>query len=276
MDNLIDPNKLIDESKSSKKTNWENLFIKGDTYKNFATLIVIATRGNQKLEWNVECECPSCKNKFNTKIEKEIFVGFHPWVVESWKRFIKPMNVPIIEMVISGHEVGEAYNKAIDTWLTHPDLKSFKYILFVEDDIIVPFMPNSFGPLIELYKHLETYDVASGLYWTKGEPSLPLIYGDGNMNNIMPFAVNTDWKEGDVVNVNGSGMGFTLMKRDIFEDTRLTKPLFKTVSENINGRTEGFTQDLYFYKKIKELGYKICVDTGIKCGHLDIKSEIVY
>lgn len=261
----INLNELIDNNVSSK---WENLLLSGNTYKNYSTLIVVATRGTTM----VSGHCPECK----ASVELKHWVGLHPWVVESWKRFVKPMNVPISEMIISGYEVGEAYNLAIEQFLNNEQLKNFKYILFLEDDIIVPFMPNSFGPLIQLYQRMGDYDVASGLYWTKGEPPLPLVYGNGNMDSVVPFEVNLNWKSGDVVEVNGCGMGFALMKRSIFEDPRLKQPFFKTVNEMSPRGSMLMTQDLYFYKNIKNLGYKICVDTGIKCGHLDMNTEKIY
>lgn len=260
----LEINKMVDDTNNSK---WSNLFLKGDSYKNYSTLIVIATRGKKKS--SVTCECGKVH-------EIEYQPGFHPWVVEGWKRLIKPMNVPITELVISGHEVGEAYEEAITQLLTNPQLANFKYILFMEDDMLIPYIPNSFGPLIELYKHLETYDVASGLYWTKGDPSLPLAYGSGNINEPAPFAVNTNWKPGDIIEVNGCGMGFTLMKRSIFEDKRLERPFFKSVNEIGPNGPISYTQDLFFYEKIKKLGYRICVDSNIRVGHLDIATEIVY
>jgi hypothetical protein len=269
---LLDLDKMVTTGTDDKHTKWENLFIKGDTYKNYSTLIVIATRGKKKFKF--DNECPKCEHKFKT--EQEIELGFHPWVVEGWKRMIKPMNVPIYDMVISGHEVGEAYNEAITQLLTNDGLKGYNYVLFCEDDILIPFMPDSFGPMIELYKHLDKYDVASGLYWTKGEPSLPLIYGDGDINHPVPFRINTNWKPGDVVEVNGCGMGFALMKRSIFEDPKLEKPFFKSVNEIEGNFVKGYTQDLFFYEKIKKLGYKICVDTGIRLGHLDVATDTVY
>lgn len=257
-------NTLIDKGENDV---WKNLFIKGDTYKNYSTVIVIATRGTQTATKKCECGKEVCF---------EYQMGFHPWVVEAWKRLIKPMNVPVIEVVISGHEVGEAYEQAIEQILTNPAMAQFKYILFLEDDIIIPYIPGSYGPLIEMYKHLEKYDVANGIYWTKGDPSLPLIYGDGDITSENPFGVNLDWRPGDVVDVNGAGMGFTLMKRSIFEDERLERPFFKSVNEVRVTGPVSYTQDLYFYEKIKKLGYKICVDTNIRCGHLDVTSEKVY
>lgn len=246
---------------------WKNLFIKGDTYKNYSTLIIIANRGKKKTTAKCECGKEVC-------IEYE--TGFHPWVVEGWKRLIKPMNIPIIELIISGKEVGDAYEEAIDQLLTNDQLKAFKYVLFLEDDMLIPYVPGTYGPFIELFKHLETYDVASAIYWTKGDPSLPLIYGDGNINSPQAFAVNTNWRPGDLVNVNGTGMGFVLMKRSIFEDPRLERPFFKSVNELTAQGPVGYTQDLYFYQKIKKLGYKICVDTDIRVGHLDITTERVF
>ncbi len=262
---IFKSDELFNEAKSKK---WETKILAGDTYKNYSTIIVIATRGKGV----TSAKCPKCGHPF----EVEHWVGFHPWIVEAWKRFIKPMNIPVTEMVVSGYEVGDAYNQAVDQILSNPELKNFRYILFLEDDIIVPFLDNSFGPLIELFKHMEKFDVASGLYWTKGEPSLPLVYGNGDINAINPFEVNTSWRSGDTVEVNGCGMGFALMKRAIFEDPRLERPFFKTVNEVKDGRFVGYTQDLYFYEKIKKLAYRICVDTSIRCGHLDIMTETVY
>ena len=260
----VELNGMIEDAENSA---WKTMFLKGDTYKNYSTLIVIATRG--KKTTTCKCEC-------GKDVSIEYQVGFHPWIVEAWKRLIKPMNIPVNEIVISGYEVGDAYEEAITQLLENPQLAQFKYVLFMEDDVIIPYIPGSYGPLIEMYKHLEEYDVSSGIYWTKGDPSLPLIYGDGDINSDKPFEVNTNWRPGDVVNVNGAGMGFALMKRSIFEDPKLTRPFFKSVNEITESGPVGFTQDLYFYKKIKEAGYKICVDTNIRCGHLDILTEKVY
>lgn len=257
---------MMDTSVSKK---WETICLDGKSYRSYPTIVVIATRGTAKKQ----VTCPSCDKSH----EVEYRTGFHPFVVESWKRFIKPMNTPIIEMVVSGMEVGEAYSEAVDQILMNPGLDSFKHILFMEDDVIVPWMNNSYGPLAKLASSLDEYDVVSGLYWTKGEPSLPLVYGDGkDIEAANGFSVNNDWKSGDIVEVNGCGMGFTLMKRSLFEDPKLPRPFFKTVAEIKDHQMAGMTQDIYFYRNIKKLGYKIAVDTGVKCGHLDINTDIIY
>ncbi|MCC6934712.1 MAG: hypothetical protein IT406_03455 [Candidatus Yanofskybacteria bacterium] len=245
-----------------------NAMPRGEHFRDLSTVIITAVRGDRRETRSMNC--PKC----NHLITYEHFSsnGFHPMVVESWKRMIRPMNQPIVEVVSSGYEVGDAYEHSIEAVLNNPDLAKFKYILFIEDDMIIPWMPGTRGPLFELYRHMDTYDVAGALYWTKGEVSMPLIFGDparGTDN----YEALTNWDSGDVVECNGTGMGFTLFKMDLFKDARVDRPWFHTLQNVDEG---GMTQDLYFYRKIRRLGYRICVDTSIKCGHLDVRTGQVY
>ena len=251
---------------------------KGKTYKNLSTIIIIPTKGTQEEKEIVHC--PKCKHKFERI--RSIVYGLAPIFVEAYKRLIKPMNVPVLEMMACGYEVGDAYCKAIEQILSTPSLKDFKYILTVEDDNIIPFIPNSQGPLMMLYEDIEKgFDVAGGLYWTKGNPSMPLLYGDQKEtrdNKAGMFKVRFDWKnkpEGPI-ECNGMGMGFTLFKLGIFKDKKLKKPWFKTCNENTDQGGKHYTQDLYFFEQARELGYRVCVDTRVKVGHLDVKSGIIY
>ena len=248
----------------------------GKTFKDLSTAIVIPVPGN--VRENKFLNCLKCKHK--NEYERMTVNGLNPIVVESWKRMVKPMNVPIVEMLVAGYEVGDAYNNAIKSILDSPGLKGFKYLLTMEYDNIVPFIPNSGGPLMMLYECIEKgFDVAAGLYWTKGDPSMPLIFGnpkDKRKSQKGYFKVRTDWKTGDIVECNGAGMGFTLFKMDLFRDSRITEPWFKTVSENTENSAQAFTQDLYFFQKIRAFGYRVCVDTRVRLGHIDFKTGRVY
>jgi hypothetical protein len=212
--------------------------------------------------------------------EHTSITGLNPIFVESFKRLVKPMNVPVVEMMINGLEVGDAYNNAVDTILSNPGLKDFKYMLTVEWDNIVPFIPNTKGPLMMLYEGIEKgFDVVGGLYWTKGTPSMPLIYGDIKAKNKNPegyFKVIHNWKDGELVECNGMGMGFTLFKMEIFKDKRLEKPYFKTCNEHTEEGVKLYTQDLYHFEKISKLGYRVAVVTRVKVGHLDFASGVIY
>jgi len=271
---------------------------KGNTFKDLSTIIILPTRGVQEEKKDLICKKCKTKNEYVSVTAN----GMSPIFVEAWKRLIKPMNVPVLEMVVAGMEVGAAYTQAIQQILDNPALSKFKYILTVEDDNIIPFMPGTQGPLMTLYDDMEKYklDAVGGLYWTKGNPSMPLLYGDPNEKRDaaagmfkVRFPAKTqkknrvgklnddgsDWTDGEIVLCNGSGMGFTLFKLDVFKDERIEKPWFKTVSDHGTSEKPGvrqYTQDLYFFEKMREHGYRVAIDTRIKIGHLDIKSGIIY
>lgn len=250
----------------------------GDSFKDLSTVIVIPTRGTRDEKATLNCK--KCKHK-NEYITTHVS-GFHPMFIEYYKRLIKPMNVPVLEMILKGYEVGEAYNNAVEAILSNPGTKDFKYMLTIEDDNLVPFIPNSGGPLMMLYESIEKgYDVVGGLYFTKGEYSLPLIYGDPKENAKSKsgmFKVRYDYKDkpDQLLECNGMGMGFTLFKMDIFKDKRFKKPFFKTASENTDNGQRAYTQDLWFFEQARKLGYKVAVDTRVKVGHLDTKTERIY
>ena len=248
----------------------------GNTFKNLSTIIIIPIPGAQTDKKFLNCKKCKAKNEY----ESWSFSGLHPTFVEAYKRLVRPMNVPILEMMPSGYEVGDAYNKAIEMILASPGLKDFKFILTVEYDNIIPFIPNTQGPLMMLYETMEKgFDAVGGLYWTKGNPSMPLLYGDPKENRKEAagmFKVRHDWKPDDIVECNGMGMGFTLFKLDLFKDKRIKKPWFQTINDHSDKGPRLYTQDLSFFEKFRNSGYRCAVDTRVKVGHLDFRSGIIY
>lgn len=268
---------------------------KGETFKDLSTICILPIPGPKTEKKFINCKKCKTKNEF----EYWSFSGLHPIFVEAYKRLVKPMNVPYLEMMPSGYEVGDAYNNAIKMILENSSLNSFKYILTVEYDNIIPFIPNSQGPLMMLYETMEKggFDAVGGLYWTKGNPSMPLIYGDPKENRKTPAGmfkvvfpsskekpkgwkegqiVSGEWHDGDIVECNGMGMGFTIFKLDVFKDKRLKNPWFETKSDHGKNGPRQYTQDLSFFEKFRKLGYKCAIDTRVKVGHLDFKSGQIY
>ena len=191
-------------------------------------------------------------------------------VVQSWMGLMRPMNQKVIGPIfISGMEVGAAYNAGIEMILAHPDLSQYKYILTVEEDN----MPPADG-LLKLYESMEKYDVVQGLYWTKGEGGQPMIYGDHNVmpKNFIPQVAQLN----TIQHCNGLGMGFNLFKLDIFKDSDVPKPWFKTVQEVVGGGARAYTQDLYFYENASKCGYMFACDTRVKVGHYSFAEDIVW
>jgi len=216
--------------------------IRGNSYKDLSTICIIPTRGVIPAK-----------------------------VVQNWWSLLPAMNQKFIRIFAIGMEVGEAYSHAIENILNNDELNKWKYILTLEEDNMPP--PDG---LLKLYEAMNSnYDAISGIYWTKGEGGMPMIYGDPNImpKNFIPCVPKPD----TIQECNGLGMGFTLFKLDMFKDPKLPRPFFKTVSEwNPQKGSSCYTQDLYFYENAGKLGYRFACDTRIKVGHYDINSDIVW
>lgn len=192
-------------------------------------------------------------------------------VVQALMGLMKPMNQRVIGPIFAvGMEVGEAYNSMIEMILANPELAKYKYILTIEEDNIPPM-----DGLLKLYESMDKYDVVQGLYWTKGEGGQPMAYGQVGAipKNFIPQMPKT----GEVMEVNGLGMGFNLFKLDMFRDKDITKPFFKTVQEVTPGvGARAYTQDLYFYENAAKAGYRFAVDCRVLVGHLDVNTNIIW
>lgn len=205
-------------------------------YKNLNTVMIIPTRG-------------VCSTR----------------VAMSWRNLMAPPNSALCPMVVEGFEVGKAYNEAISAIFSNAQLNKFEYILTLEEDNSPPA-----DGLLRLFKAIQGFDVVSGLYHLKGEGQPPQIWGDPKIpEDFRPQPVVQD----TVQECNGTGMGFTLYRKDIFKNPGFEYgQWFKTVSEG--GKM--LTQDLYFAINAKKLGYKFAVDTSCKVGHFDINTGIFW
>jgi len=240
---MVKPQIIIDdfENASNNKIELPERLQKNDFYRDLSTICIIPTRGVIPAK-----------------------------VIQNWWGLMAPMNQKFIRMFVTGMEVGAAYTTAIEQIIANPVLRSWKYILTLEEDNMPP--PDG---LLKLYEGMEQFDVVGGLYWTKGDMGQPMIYGDPNLPELN-FIPQVPLPE-TIQQTNGLGMGFNLYKLDIFRDPRVPRPYFKTVQEfspYVGGR--GYSQDLYFYENIKKLGYKVACDTRIKVGHFDYENDIVW
>jgi len=182
-------------------------------------------------------------------------------VAFSWMNVVGGFNQPLCKLLAEGFEVGDAYNKMIVQILQTPQLAKFKYLLCVEEDNSPPA-----DGLLKLYEGIQDYDAVGGLYWIKGEGGVPMIWGDPKVPYT--YVPQTPIKD-SIQQCNGLGMGFTLFRMDMFKNPGFEfGQWFKTGG--------GMTQDLYFFKRAAELGYKFAVDTRVKVGHYDIQNSIIW
>ena len=201
----------------------------------------------------------------------------HHRVTAALYGMIAPMNQKRGIVIVTGHEVGVAYNTAVQNVLSDPELSRWRYIMTIETDNLVP--ADAHKRLLETIEAGQ-WDAVGGLYFTKGDINMPMAYGDparfestGELE-FTPRSVGDAVAAGQVMAVNGVAMGCTLWRLSLFKD--IPPPWFVTVDDIVDGKPQGFTQDLYFCKRARMAGRRFAVDCRVKVGHLDLKTGEVY
>lgn len=216
--------------------------VKGATYRDCSTVCLLPTR---------------------TKDE-----ALHFKVADAYKALMAPMNQKFTAMRLAGMEVADAYNSGIQQILDHPDLSKWKFILTYESDNTPP--PDG---LVRLLKTMYAgpWAAVSGLYWTKGENGVPMIFGN-------PQSLDMGYRPqipvpGTAQECRGIAMGFALWDMELFKDKRLGPPWFKTLNEYDPFKgAHAATQDLEFCGRATEAGYRFCVDTEVRVGHVQFEA----
>ncbi len=192
--------------------------------------------------------------------------------VVAFSRLQMPVNCAANSMVVERMEVGVARSYIAEQYLKMDPRP--RYLFFLGDDMLPPW-----DGLVRLWEEMETgrWDILSGLYYLKSEPPSPLMRRVGITGPLLP---DVHWKPGDVVPVDICGMDFVLIRPEVFE--AITTPYFKTGFEftptdlNGNGNIGMHTEDTYFLKKVREHKFRIGVHTGVRVGHFDAKSGMIY
>lgn len=181
---------------------------------------------------------------------------------------IFPPNQAAHRMLALGHEVGEAYSRAIAEILSHPELSTWEYLLTVEHDNAPP--PDGLLKLIARLESHPEFACIGGLYWTKGENGVPQIWGDPH-DPILNFRPQPP-RDGELVECCGTGMGFNLWRLQMFKDERLPRPWFQTKAS-----ASGVgTQDLAFWSEARKLGYRCAIDCDVRVGHYDSGQDVMW
>jgi hypothetical protein len=168
-----------------------------------------------------------------------------------------PQNSPRRLMVISGAEVGAAYESAIE-YVVNKLNPTPTYVFTVEDDMLPP--QDALHRLLTVLQSMPP-DVAAigGLYNTKEEQTKPLLFGQDYSFMAVP-------KELGLVETSIMPMGCTLYRTDVFK--KMPRPWFETTAYQ--------TQDAYFSLRATKLGWKFYIDTRIQCGHMDVDTGKIY
>jgi len=142
-------------------------------------------------------------------------------------------------------------------------------LLMIDDDMTFPM-----DAVHQLRENKENwkYDIVMAFCTRRGWPPYPIVYklqeekeAPRNLSGD-PFHMTTDFNDGDVVEVDTTGLAFTLIRREVVEamideqwglnHTRF----FKYEHEE--------SEDISFCRRARELGFRIAVDTNVKIGHI--------
>ncbi len=178
-----------------------------------------------------------------------------------------PLNVGYTNLFvldINGGEIAETRNRCVQLALDAcSDRSEVSHLFWLDDDVIASRMS-----LLQLLSH--DRDIVSGVYFTKCDPSEPLIL-PGRGAGTTPFVPDR------VFETWGHGMGLTLVKTDVYrrmaKETdlgrdkygrpawyRTTGPESATVEDGCFWL--GGTEDLFFLDAAGKLGYRPLVDTS--------------
>ncbi len=128
------------------------------------------------------------------------------------------------------------------------------FIMFIDSDTLIPA-----GAISELLKM--DVDIASGLYFGKGKPYLPVArIKEGGRHFFLE-----DFEFNQIMEVEGVGMGCCLIKAKVFE--KIKYPYFKLEWRTTEGVQYQIAEDLYFCDEVQKQGIKVHLNTGIVCEH---------
>lgn len=150
-----------------------------------------------------------------------------------------------------------------------------EYIVFIGDDVIVP--PNTVISMLEKIGrsyHVEgnmlKADMITGIYWTKGYPSMPYLW------NGALKGPHLDWKVGDFFPVDLAGCDCLMIRCEVLR--HMPYPWFSTdwtweEGQKVSSLT---TEDFYFFTKARQHGFRLFADTSIQCSHEDRASGMLF
>ena len=194
-----------------------------------------------------------------------------PLIRADWHRarmqIVPPMGYNCLQIHVDGFPIDKARNKAVEL----AKREQCKYLFFLDWDVIPG--PLALTRLVYVAENYPEYDLISGLYTSRSNPSEPLIWREWDEG------VFYDWTFGESVQCVGVPAGCLLIRMSVFDKLDPSKPYFVSPEsikrEEVDGRQyvcrSAGTEDLYFCKRLEtEVGpNRILCDTRVICGHQD-------
>lgn len=133
-------------------------------------------------------------------------------------------------------------------------------VLFIDSDQVFP--PNALDVLIETHKDIVGYPIIR-----KTAPYYPNV-GKWDAQK-QDYVVYEDYPKNNLFQVDYIGMGFTYIRREVFE--KLDRPYFDfswCINEKYKKGEKLIGEDVSFCQKAKEAGFSVWADPFVEIGHL--------
>ena len=195
--------------------------------------------------------------------------GFHPLVVKSLiatQRICYVHNIPCEFAVIANNAVIQwARDEVVESFLS----TSMQRLFWIDSDIV--WEPEDFMRLLALS---QKRDIVCASYPAKKDEILTFYI---RYDTTKPL--ETD--DCGLVEIKGAGLGFTVISRSAIEKVvansetvydEITKRFLPSVFQvgRIGRNRRG--EDMSFFEKLTDLGYKINLDPSIRLGHIGDKT----
>ena len=179
---------------------------------------------------------------------------FTGWFLENWTELIQTLNLDIEWKLFRNYH--PIVSKTRIEVLRRAQLWEPDYYMWIDSD--TNFKTNDFFKLLSSDKH-----IVSGLYHLQPPGGrftstyIPVTYACHKNSRELLYTTDNDLSTNQPVEVYANGMGWMLVKKEVFEDVE--KPFDQTYSEQ--------SEDIIFQVKAREKGYKSYVLPDVILGH---------
>ena len=179
---------------------------------------------------------------------------FTGWFLENWTELIKTLNLDIEWKLFRNYH--PIVSKTRIEVLRRAQLWEPDYYMWIDSD--TNFKTSDFFKLLSSDKH-----IVSGLYHLQPPGGrftntyVPVTYACHKNSRELLYTTDNDLSTNQQVEVYANGMGWMLVKKEVFEDVE--KPFDQTYSEQ--------SEDIIFQVKAREKGYKSYVLPDVILGH---------
>lgn len=146
--------------------------------------------------------------------------------------------------------------------------QKYDWIFFWDDDVLIP--PNG---LVQLFSR--NLDIVSGLYMRRHTPIRTTMMMDVVENGEPAIRAVNEFQAGALLGVDYVGAGCLLIRRNVLEAIKNPWFLWQMHREDLPA-SERIPEDIFFCKKAKQAGFKIHMDTSVRCLHMGLGKAEIY